>query len=43
MRGQILIGTNNDEIRDEALNFSWGLEELRQEGMKMESAARSGA
>ena len=36
MRGQVLIGTNNDEIRDGALNCSWGLGELRQEGMKME-------
>ena len=43
MRSQILIGTNNDEIRDEELKFSWGLEELRKEGMKMESAVRSGA
>ena len=43
MRGQILIGTNNDKIRDEALKRSWGLGELRQEGMKMKSAVRSGA
>ena len=43
VRGQILIGTNNDEIRDGAVNCLWGLGELRQEGMKMESAARSGA
>ena len=38
-----MIGTNNDKIRDEALKRSWGLGELRQEGMKMESTARSGA
>ena len=37
-----MIGTNNDGIRDEALNCSWGLGELRHEAMKMESAARSG-
>ena len=34
---------NNDKIRDEALKRSWGLGELREEGMKMESAARSGS
>ena len=43
VRDQILIGTINNDIRDEALKRSWGLKELRQEGMKMESAARSGA
>lgn len=43
IRDQILIGTNNCDIRDEALKQSWKLSELRQEGMKMESAARSGA
>ena len=43
MRGELLIGTNNDEIRDEALERLWGLGELRQEGMKMENAARSSA
>ena len=43
VRDQILIGTNNDEIRQEALKRSWTLSDLRQEGMKMESAARSGA
>ena len=43
IRDQILIGTSNSDIRDEALKQSWGLSELRREGMKMESAARSGA
>ena len=43
IRDQILIGTSNNNIRDEALKQSWELNELRQEGMKMESAARSGA
>ena len=43
IRDQILIGTTNNEIRDEALKQSWGLNDLRTEGMKMESAARSGA
>ena len=43
IRDQILIGTTNSDVRDEALKQSWGLSELRTEGMKMESAARSGA
>ena len=43
IRDQILIGTSNNDIRDEALKKSWELNELRQEGMQMESAARSGA
>ena len=43
LRGQVLIGKNSDEIRDEALNCSWVLGELRQEGMNMESTAMSGA
>ena len=30
-------------IQEEALNQSWDLKELRQEGMRMESAARGGA
>ena len=40
VRDQILIGTNNSTIRKEALMKSWQLQELRKEGMKLESAAR---
>lgn len=43
VRDQILIGTTESAIRDEALKQAWSLKDLRQEGMKMESAARSGA
>ena len=43
MRDQILIGTTDSSIRDEALKQSWSLTDLRKEGMRMESAARSGA
>ena len=43
VRDQIIIGTTDNNIRDEALKKSWDLKLLRQEGMKMESAARSGA
>ena len=41
IRDQIVIGTINDEIREEALKKSWPLEELRSEGMRMESASKS--
>ena len=43
IRGQIIIGTSNNIIRGEALLKSWNLATLRQEGMKIESAARGGA
>ena len=43
VRDQILIGSIDSKIRDEALKQSWSLKDLRQEGMRMESAARSGA
>ena len=42
VRDQIIIGTTNDAIRDDALKKSWDLLTLRSEGMKMESAARGG-
>ena len=40
VRDQIVIGTINDQIREEALKKSWSLEILRKEGMHMESAAK---
>ena len=40
VRDQIVIGTINDQIREEALKKSWTLETLRKEGMHMESAAK---
>lgn len=40
IRDQIIIGTINDKIREEALKNAWGLEELRREGMHIESAAK---
>jgi hypothetical protein len=43
VRDQIIIGTNNSKIREEALMKSWQLKDLRQEGMKLESAARGEA
>ena len=43
IRDQIIIGTNDNSIREEALKQSWDLKDLRQEGMRMESAARGGA
>ena len=41
IRDQIVIGTTNDEIREEALKKSWLLDTLRSEGMRMESASKS--
>ena len=41
IRDQIVIGTINDEIREEALKKSWLLDTLRSEGMRMESASKS--
>ena len=43
IRDQIVIGMGDNSIRDEVLKKSWDLQTLRKEGMKMESAARSGA
>ena len=42
-RDQIIIGTTESSIREEALLRSWDLRQLRQEGMKMESAYKTGA
>ena len=41
IRDQIIIGTSNRDIREEALLRAWDLKALRNEGMKMESAQRS--
>ena len=43
IRDQIVIGTTQSKIKDEALMKSWNLEALRKEGMKIESAGRGGA
>ena len=43
IRDQIIIGTKDNDIRQETLKRSWDLETLGREGMKMESAARGGA
>lgn len=43
IRDQIIIGTREQSIREEALKKSWDLKTLRKEGMQMESAARGGA
>ena len=43
IRDQIVIGTREQSIREEALKKSWDLKTLRKEGMQMESAARGGA
>ena len=40
VRDQVVIGTINSKIREEALLKSWNLNELRQEGMKIEAAMR---
>ena len=42
-RDQIIIGTNQNKIREEALLKSWDLPTLRKEGMKIESACKGGA
>ena len=42
-RDQIIIGTHYTNIREEALMKSWDLPTLRSEGMKMESATKSGS
>lgn len=43
IKDQIIIGTHNNDIRDEAFKKCWDLATLRTEGMQMESAARGGA
>ena len=43
VRDQIIIGTTNNKIREEALMKSWALKDLRVEGMKLESASRGEA
>ena len=43
IRDQIVIGTTDNKIREEALMKSWDLPTLRREGMRMESAAKGGA
>ena len=43
VRDQIVIGTTNSKIREEALLKSWDLTTLRTEGMKLESATRGEA
>ena len=43
IRDQIVIGTSSDQIREEALKESWGLLELRKEGMRLESASKGAA
>ena len=40
VRDQIVIGTCNNKIREEALLRSWDLKTLRTEGMRLESASR---
>ena len=42
IRDQIVIGTNCHNIREESLLKSWDLQQLRTEGMRMESALRGG-
>ena len=40
IRDQIVIGTHQEKIREKALLKGWALDDLRKEGMKIESAAR---
>ena len=40
VRDQVIIGTIDEEIRQEALKNSWDLNLLRKEGMRLESAAK---
>ncbi|CAB4010524.1 Hypothetical predicted protein [Paramuricea clavata] len=39
-RAKIIIGTAHDKIREEALKNSWDLQQLRKEGMRIESATK---
>ena len=43
VRDQVLIGTVNNTVREEALLKSWDLKTLRREGVQIESAQKSGA
>ena len=43
VRDQIVIGTHENNIREEAMKKLWDLKTLREEGMKMDSAVRGGA
>ena len=43
VRNQIVYGTTNDKIHEEAFIKSWDLATLRKEGMRMESASKSAA
>ena len=40
VRDQIVIGTDKEKVREQALLKGWNLDNLRKEGMKMESASR---
>ena len=40
IRDQIVVGTNHEKIREQALLKGWNLADLRSEGMKLESASR---
>jgi len=42
IRDQIIIGTSNNAVKEEALLKSWDLSTLRKESMKMESAQKGG-
>jgi len=41
VRDQIVFGMLSEDIREEALKNSWNLTKLRNEGMRLESAAKS--
>ena len=43
VRDQIVIGTHENNIREEAMKKLWDLKTLREEGMKMDSAVRGEA
>ena len=43
VRDQIVFGTTNDKIREEAFIKTWDLANLRKEGMRMESASKGAA
>ena len=40
IRDQVVIGTSNEKVKEQALLKSWDFENLRKEGMKIESASR---
>ena len=43
IRDQIIIGLISDKICEEALKNSWNITQLRQQGMRIESATRGAA